>query len=271
MLKDSSLAKAAKNDTLTKEQKKDKDAWTGLVKGMKYDSAITKADNKAMRKGEYWKTWNYLLPRSQNKESTWLYKIGIWDVGSMMFLGMAFLGFGFFSDGFTIKKYWLIAISSLVIGLLLAWLRIDDQNNSLVDYGKYIEGHAIPYNLFFPIERLLLAVGYASGIMLLLRINRLGWLWRSLAAVGRIAFTNYIVQSIICTFFFYGYGMGYYGRLTQVELYFLVAEIWLVQIVFSILWLRHYSIGPLEWVWRGLIYGKWQNMKKNKPAPSSIN
>lgn len=66
-------------------------------------------------------------------------------------------------------------------------------------------------------------------IMLLLRANLLNWLWRALAATGRRALTNYILQSIICTFFFYGYGFGYFGRLQQWELYGMVTEIAMVQ------------------------------------------
>ncbi len=66
-----------------------------MVKGLKYDSTTDKTASKAMRSNNYAKVWDYLLWRSQNKESYWLYRTGIWDIGSMMFLGMALLGFGF--------------------------------------------------------------------------------------------------------------------------------------------------------------------------------
>jgi uncharacterized protein len=78
-----------------------------------------------------------------------------------------------------------------------------------------------------------------------------------------MAFTNYLMQTIICTLFFYGYGFGYFGRLSLPQLYFFVAEIWLVQTVFSVVWLRYYEYGPVEWLWRWLIYGKrFPNNKK---------
>jgi uncharacterized protein len=93
-------------------------------------------------------------------------------------------------------------------------------------------------------------------------MNLFNWLWEALAATGRIAFTNYMIQSIICSFFFYGYGFGYFGRLNQWELYFMVAEIALVQIVFSVFWMRYYRMGPLEWLWRCLVYRKWLPIKK---------
>jgi uncharacterized protein len=133
----------------------------------------------------------------------------------------------------------------------------------VVDYEKYVAGHALPANLLFPVERLLLATGYAALVMFLIRINILKWLWGALSAVGKMAFTNYFMQTIVCTLFFYGYGFGYFGRLSQAQLYFLVAEIWLVQTVFSIIWLRYYNHGPVEWLWRCLIYRKrFPNKKK---------
>lgn len=257
---------AKKTDTLTKKQGEEKGKWEGIVKSMKYDSAATVAENKAMRSGSYTKIWTYLMQRSQTKESFWLYKIGLWDIGSLMFLGMALLGFGFFSQRFSSSKYLILALLSLAIGFTLAWFRVHFLAIKMVDYAKYIDKQAVPFNQFFPVERLLLATGYASMIMLLLRANLLNWLWRALAATGRMALTNYILQSIICTFFFYGYGFGYFGRLQQWELYGMVAEIALVQIIFSVCWLRYYYMGPLEWLWRCLIYRKWLPFKINQSS-----
>jgi uncharacterized protein len=270
------LLKRHKNDTLTKKQARDKQAWEGMVKGLKYDSTADKTENKAMRSASYGKVWNHLLGRSQNKESYWLYRTGIWDIGSMMFLGMALLGFGFFSDRFSVKKYLLIAIPCIIAGLLLAWFRTNYQDIRLADYAKYIDKNIIPFNQFFPVERFLLATGYAGLVMLLLRVNIMGWLWRILATVGRMAFTNYFMQTIICTLFFYGYGMGYFGRLSQCQLYFMVAEVWLIQIVFSVIWLNYFTMGPVEWLWRYLIYKKKLPFKKKEtgtpipePAPAT--
>ena len=88
------------------------------------------------------------------------------------------------------------------------------------------------------------------------------WLMKGLANVGQLAFTNYLVQSIICTLFFYGYGLGYYNRLSLYQLYFVVGAVWVFQIIFSVIWLRYYRFGPFEWLWRSLTYWKMQPMKK---------
>jgi len=247
---------ARKNDTLTKKQKGQKGKWEGIVKELKYDPAAAKEDKKAMRTHRYTKIWDHLMETSQYKESFWLYKIGIWDIGSMMLLGMALLGFGFFGHRFPTSRYLLIALLGIAAGIFLAWLRVHLQTIRLTDYAKYIEKQPLPYDQFFPIERLLLATGYASLVLWFLRMNVFGFIWKALAAAGRMALTNYILQTIACTIFFYGYGFGFFGRLQQWELYFFVAEVALVQIVFSVFWLRYYEMGPVEWLWRCLVYRK---------------
>jgi len=199
---------------------------------------------------------------SQNKEASWLYKIGIWDIGSMMLLGMALLGFGFFSHRYPTSRYLLIALLGIAAGIFLAWLRVHLQTIRLMDYEKYVQERAIPYNQFFPIERLLLATGYASLVLWFLRMNVFDIIWKAFAIVGRMALTNYFLQTIICTIFFYGYGFGFYGRLQQWELYFFVAEVSLVQVVFSVFWLRYYELGPVEWLWRCLVFRKRFNNRK---------
>lgn len=267
-----SKADLKKSDSLFKEKTKlnriqegDKSRWEGLVKGLKYDT--TKGPEKGEKTamwGNYKKVWQHLYQRAQGKEAAWLYRIGIWDIGSMMLLGMALFGFGFFSNRFSTGTYVMLAIAGIALGIFLGWLRLDLQHSKHIDYIKYLSKKPISPMQFFPIERLSLALGYASLIMLLLRINFLQWLWQAFAATGRLAFTNYFMQTIICTLFFYGYGFGYFGRLTQAQLYFFVVEIWIIQMVFSVFWLRFYQYGPVEWLWRCLVYRKrFSNKKEN--------
>ncbi len=256
---------ARKNDTLTKKQAEEKGKWEGTVKSLKYDTAGAKADKKAMRVASYGKVSKHLMPRSQNKESHWLYRIGVWDIASMMFLGMALLGIGFFHQRLSGATYLLVGLLLVAAGIALSCYRVHYNNIRLADYAKYVEQRALPYNQFFPIEKMLLATGYASLVMWLLRMKILKGLWELLAQTGRMAFSNYFLQTIFCTFFFYGYGFGYFGRLQQWELYFIVFEIAIVQVVFSVFWLRYYHLGPVEWLWRCLVYRKWLPNKIQQP------
>jgi uncharacterized protein len=84
-----------------------------------------------------------------------------------------------------------------------------------------------------------------------------------LEAVGQMALTNYIMQSVICTLVFFGYGLNYYAELEFYQIYFVVLAIWALQLIVSPLWLRYFLYGPLEWVWRSLTY--WCRQPFSRP------
>jgi uncharacterized protein len=108
-----------------------------------------------------------------------------------------------------------------------------------------------------------LSLGYIGGF---------GWLWsmserlrRALmpvAAAGRMALTNYLTQSIICTLLFYGYGFGLHDRVGVAQGLMLTLIIWGVQVLFSTLWLMRYQYGPMEWLWRSLTYGRRMALRR---------
>jgi uncharacterized protein len=80
--------------------------------------------------------------------------------------------------------------------------------------------------------------------------------------VGRMAFTNYLMDTIVCTFLFYGWGLGYFGKVSRVEQFRIVLAIWALQLIVSPLWLARFQFGPFEWIWRSLTYGKLQPMRR---------
>lgn len=98
---------------------------------------------------------------------------------------------------------------------------------------------------------------YITGIALL--VENIQWKQRlvPLTYVGRMALTNYIMQSLICTTIFYSYGLGLYGKVGAAMTILVACTIYLFQVVVSGLWLQWFRYGPLEWVWRSLTYGRW--------------
>lgn len=82
------------------------------------------------------------------------------------------------------------------------------------------------------------------------------------AAAGRMAFSNYILTSILMTLFFYGYGAGYYGTLSRWQVYLLVPFVWAVILIWSKPWLNRFNYGPLEWLWRSL--ARWERQPFSK-------
>jgi uncharacterized protein len=80
-----------------------------------------------------------------------------------------------------------------------------------------------------------------------------------------MAFTNYLMQSSFLTLFFYGYGLGHYGEYGYARLLGLTAMVWCAQLLFSVMWLRYFRFGPMEWVWRCFTYGRIQPMRRRSP------
>jgi uncharacterized protein len=107
-----------------------------------------------------------------------------------------------------------------------------------------------------------LTLGYLSGFVLL--AQRKSWRWRlaPLAAAGRMALSNYIMQSVICTLIFYSFGLGLFGQVGAFAGLAISIAIWVVQLPISVAWLSWFHFGPLEWVWRSLTYGRPQRLRK---------
>ena len=113
-------------------------------------------------------------------------------------------------------------------------------------------------SLLSTLPRIFIALAHASVIMLLVKAGALRWLMDRLAAAGRMAFSNYIGTSIVTSLIFNGYGLGLYGRLERYELYYVVALVWVLALLWSKPWLERFHYGPLEWVWRSLVQWKPQ-------------
>lgn len=108
---------------------------------------------------------------------------------------------------------------------------------------------------------LVLACGYGSAIALLQLAGRFGILFAGFRAVGRMALTNYIAQSLFYIFVIYGFGFGLLPWLGATLSLALAIAFFGVQMVFSKWWLTHFRFGPLEWLWRCLTYGERQPMR----------
>ncbi|MEM7018577.1 MAG: DUF418 domain-containing protein [Pseudomonadota bacterium] len=108
----------------------------------------------------------------------------------------------------------------------------------------------------YHIGRLGMALGYIGLIVWLTHRDTLVGFRRLLAAVGRMALTNYLMQSLFGLFIFTGAGFALVGELNRASLYLVVIGIWIFQLFFSQWWLSRYRFGPVEWLWRALTYGE---------------
>ncbi len=115
--------------------------------------------------------------------------------------------------------------------------------------------------IYFAIGVPALSFFYISTLVLL--FQKEAWKRRlaPLAAVGRMALSNYLLQSVVCTTIFYSYGLGLYGKVSPALGMALTVLIFTLQIMLSVWWLKHFRFGPAEWLWRTLTYGKLQPMR----------
>jgi uncharacterized protein len=121
-------------------------------------------------------------------------------------------------------------------------------------------------------------VCYAFGVpaLALFYIALVATLWQSaawrrvfafLVPVGRMALTNYLLQTVICVLIFYGYGLGQFGKFGARAATLLALAIFLFQTLLSALWLKYFVYGPMEWIWRQLTYGRRLSLRpKREPS-----
>ncbi len=111
-----------------------------------------------------------------------------------------------------------------------------------------------------------MAAGYAAVIALVVSA-RPNALWtRPFAAIGRIAFTCYIGQSLVMTTLFYGHGFALFDSVSRWELMGIVALVWSAQLILAPLWLTRFRVGPLEWIWRSATHLEWQPLLRSAQA-----
>ncbi|WP_439402790.1 DUF418 domain-containing protein [Bradyrhizobium sp. DASA03068] len=116
----------------------------------------------------------------------------------------------------------------------------------------------------FRVEELaavVLALGYAAAVIAAVNLSGGSRMLSWAAPLGRMALTNYLAQSVICGWIFYGYGLGQFGRLEVAATLAIGIFVYVVQVVFSAWWLGRYRFGPVEWLWRSCMYGVPQPMR----------
>jgi uncharacterized protein len=187
-----------------------------------------------------------------------------WDVLLFMFLGMAFFKTGILTGQASAKVYGGMCIIGLTTGIFLTWLRLQPfirYNFNSFEIARHI------WIEYYQLGRALRSLGLFGGLMLLYKSGLFGWLFVLMRPVGQMAFTNYLMQSLICGIIFYSIGFAMYGRMERHEVYYVAGAIWLFQIIFSHVWLRYFRFGPFEWAWRSLTYWKIQPLIRSTSVP----
>ncbi len=182
-------------------------------------------------------------------------------------LGMFLIGYALGRSGFyqNIKHqrktiWWIIGLG-ILIGLPANYYMARYITYFMDDYWN-LKRNGFYQTLAYALGVAPLAMAYVGLFMLSFQTNAGKKILSVLAPVGKMAFTNYIMQSIIGHVVFLHAGLGYSGKVGPVYFTLFGIAVFVLQIIFSTIWLKYFNYGPVEWLWRSATYKKWQPMKK---------
>jgi uncharacterized protein len=180
----------------------------------------------------------------------------IWLSGGRMLIGMGLMKLGIFSAACSKRMYRTMILVGYGVGLPLMAFDVAHQISHHFFLDRRFEAHLEGWDFLLLLGSLPVVFGHIGAVMLLYQTGALSWLTRRLAAVGRMALSNYLFDSIVFTTVFYGYGLDLFATIHRPMLSLLVLATWAFQLWFSPLWLETFRHGPAEWAWRSLTYWK---------------
>lgn len=182
----------------------------------------------------------------------------LWLVSGMMLLGILLYRSGALLASRSAAFYRRMLTLGAALGLPLILIGV---------YENSAAGHAMEYSFFLGslwnyCGCIALALAYVALVMLVVQSGAARGLQQRLAALGQMAFTNYLMQTVLCTLLFYGHGLGYYGSFERWQQALVIVAVWALQLWYSPLWLARFRFGPMEWLWRSLTYWQRQPMRR---------
>ena len=242
--------------TLSDEQQEAIDDWQARLD----DSVVPPERIEAMvaaKKGNYFENIAYNAERIIERQGAELYMFTFADAAGMMLIGMALLKLGVLRAERSARFYLTMMAVGYGVGLAVNVYEMNLLVAANFGYEAYTQ-----FYMTMELGRLPITLGHVGTVMLVCRQGWLTGLTRRLAAVGQMALTNYISQTIICSTFFFGVGFAMFNELQRYELYYVVFAIWAFQLIVSPIWLKYFRFGPLEWLWRSLTYQQRQPMRR---------
>lgn len=223
--------------------------WAVFESEFRVPAGLVEQDIAAHR-GSYRDLFEWYVPVNFENQTAGFLASEFWNVASMMLLGMALFKLDVLTAGRSARFYATMAVAGYTIGsgvrALLVWRAI----------GSGFDTHSMLAMRADSFLRVPVMLGHAGVVLLVCRLGLLSWLRGRLAAVGRMALTNYFMQTLIMITIFSGVGFAQFARFSRAELYLFVVAVWVVQIGWSRWWLRRFRSGPAEWIWRCLTYGR---------------
>ena len=182
----------------------------------------------------------------------------LWETLGLMLVGMALFKSQMLTGEWEPARYRKWALRGFLIGIPplvgLARYQYASGFSAVSTFGASLS-LSVPFDVA-------MTIGWAALIMLLIKTAASDAVRARLAATGRMAFTNYLMTSIVMTTIFYGYGLGLFGSVGRTALYLFCFGMWGAMLLWSKPWLERFNYGPFEWIWRSLSRRKLQPMRK---------
>ncbi|MGI9206179.1 MAG: DUF418 domain-containing protein [Woeseiaceae bacterium] len=242
---------------LTEEQTETLEAWEELAVFMKPPEQQV-AEDTAAYTGDYSGIVAHRSPTVQMMQTQATISFIFWRVGGLMLIGMAMMKLGIISGERTAAWYRKMLLIGYGIGFPLVAISAYGMQANQWDMTWLFRIGGLPNY----IASIFIAFGHIALVMLMIKSGALKNLMDRFSAVGRMAFTNYLMHSIVMTTIFYGYGFGLYGQVPRIWQMGFVAAMLSFQLWFSPAWMRHFRFGPAEWAWRSLSYWKLQPLRR---------
>ena len=207
----------------------------------------------------------YRAADSLQMQTVYFVSFTFWRATGLMLIGMALFKLDLFRARLRAPDYSTLVFVALCLGI------------PVILYGTHRDFAAkwdFRYSFFYGMQfnywaSLFVSLGWVGAVMLACQSRQLIRLTRRLSSLGRMAFTNYILQTVVCTTIFYGHGLGLFGQIDRVQQFGIVLVIWAAQLFLSPIWLRYFLFGPLEWLWRSLTYWQREPFRRD-PAPAQL-
>lgn len=208
-------------------------------------------------KGSYADILEFRIPYVMMMQLSGTFFFILWRAGGLMLIGMGLMRLGIINGKRETPFYRKMMLYGYGIGLPMMFYSGYDMYQHEFD-GLYYFGWGMMPNYWGSV---LIALGHVGLVNYLYKTNGLQRLLTRFAHVGRMAFTNYLMQSIVLTTVFYGYGLNLYAEVPRFAQMGFVLALIIIQLLYSKWWLERYRFGPAEWLWRSLTYWKRQPFK----------
>lgn len=163
------------------------------------------------------------------------------------------------------KTVYIIIATGLIIGLPANYYLASYMSYYDADYWTF-KRNGLYQTIAYALGVVPLALAYTGLFMLSFQTAAGKKILSILAPVGKMAFSNYIFQTLVGNFVFLGAGLGYMQKVGPVYYTLFGLAVFILQIILSTVWLRYFNYGPVEWLWRSTTYKKWQQLRKRSTA-----